>query len=381
MLEPLDARMLLSAAVGVDAHPAEGQPGVVGPQMIQTMIQPTKHSAKNIVGSLASITPDVVSTVPANGDLNPYGTAFVPKGFASGGVLKAGDLLVSNFNNSENLQGTGTTIVHVTPDGQTSTFFQGSEGLGLTTALTVLKKGFVIVGNLPTLDGTGETAQAGSLIVLDKNGNIVTTIAASALIQGAWDMAVNDKGSSANIFISNALTGTISRLDLKLTDTTVSLKGITEIASGYTHRTDPSALLLGPTGLAFDAKSGKLYVASTADNAIYMIKKAAKRQTDDGPGKVVVRSSSYLHGPLGLTLTSKRHLIVANGDAINTDPNRPSTLVEFTTSGKFVSQLSIDTTNNAPFGIAMYSDNGDARFVAVNNNQNTVSIWTLPRRR
>src|ERR1700739_1010553 len=41
-----------------------------------------------------------VSTIPANGDVNPYGVAFVPDNFQSGtGPLKHGDILVSNFNN------------------------------------------------------------------------------------------------------------------------------------------------------------------------------------------------------------------------------------------------------------------------------------------
>ena len=53
----------------------------------------------------------IVSTVPANGDVNPYGVAFVPQGFQRGnGPLQPGDILVSNFNNSSNLQGTGTTL-------------------------------------------------------------------------------------------------------------------------------------------------------------------------------------------------------------------------------------------------------------------------------
>ena len=56
----------------------------------------------------------ILSTVPPNGDLNPYGVAFVPLGFQSGtGPLRPGQVLVSNFNNSANLQGTGTTIVRV----------------------------------------------------------------------------------------------------------------------------------------------------------------------------------------------------------------------------------------------------------------------------
>src|SRR4029077_17870155 len=60
----------------------------------------------------------IVSTVPPNGDLNPYGVAFVPQGFQSGnGPLRPGDILVSNFNDSDNLQGTGTTIVRVSTSG------------------------------------------------------------------------------------------------------------------------------------------------------------------------------------------------------------------------------------------------------------------------
>src|ERR1700693_360083 len=42
----------------------------------------------------------VESTIPTNGDVNPYGVAFVPKNFPAGGLLNPGDLLVSNFNNN-----------------------------------------------------------------------------------------------------------------------------------------------------------------------------------------------------------------------------------------------------------------------------------------
>src|SRR6516165_9556997 len=103
----------------------------------------------------------MASTVPTNGDVNPYGVAFVPANFPRGGTLNPGDILVSNFNNNQNLQGTGTTITRITPGGQTSTFFQGPPGLGLTTALGILQKGYVIVGNLPTADGTPATVQQG----------------------------------------------------------------------------------------------------------------------------------------------------------------------------------------------------------------------------
>src|SRR5713226_8624215 len=99
------------------------------------------------------------STVPANGDVNPYGVAVVP---VTMGGLVANSVLVSNFNNSANLQGTGTTIVQISPSGSLTVFAQISGslpgacpgGVGLTTALVALNSGFVIVGSLPTTDGT-----------------------------------------------------------------------------------------------------------------------------------------------------------------------------------------------------------------------------------
>jgi uncharacterized protein (TIGR03118 family) len=135
---------------------------------------PNAATTTPIVPNLFSFPQPQVSTVPANGDVNPYGVAFVPQNFAGNGVLQPGDVLVSNFNNSTNTQGTGTTIVRIDSAGNQSVFFQGQPGLGLTTALGVLQSGFVIVGNVPNNNGTIEQ---GSLLVLDANGNIVEQLA------------------------------------------------------------------------------------------------------------------------------------------------------------------------------------------------------------
>src|SRR5579862_2462912 len=157
----------------------------------------------------------VASTVPANGDVNPYGTAIAP---ITKGKLHAGDILVSNFNNSANLQGTGTTIVQISPKGDVSLFAQIDPtklpgpcpgGVGLTTALAALRSGWVIVGSLPTTDGTSATAQAGCLIVLNSMGETVETIS-NAQINGPWDMTSVDGGSTADLFVSNVLNGTVA---------------------------------------------------------------------------------------------------------------------------------------------------------------------------
>ena len=126
-----------------------------------------------------------VSTVPCNGDVNPYGVAFVPNNFQTGsGLLHHGDILVSNFNNTQNLQGTGTTIIRIPSSGAPTTFFQGTAPLGLSTGLGVLQAGLVLVTNLPTADGTSATASPGSLLVINNSGKLIQTIHQAADIQG-----------------------------------------------------------------------------------------------------------------------------------------------------------------------------------------------------
>src|SRR6266446_57844 len=157
----------------------------------------------------------IASTIPANGDLNPYGVAVVP---TSIGNLVAGDILVSNFNNSANKQGEGSTIVEISPSGTVTLFAQISPsnlhgacpgGVGLTTALVVLKRGWVIVGSLPTSDGTSATMQAGCLIVLNSHGDVVETFAGNH-INGPWDMTARDDGATAVLFVTNVLNGNVA---------------------------------------------------------------------------------------------------------------------------------------------------------------------------
>jgi len=292
-------------------------------------------------------------------------------------VLQSGDILVSNFNNSGNLQGTGTTIVRVSSNNQTSVFFHGPTGIGLTTALGILKRGFVVVGNVPSTDGTSATAQQGSLIVLDRNGNEVGNFTSKALLNGPWDLTINDQGNRAQIFVSNVLSGTVTRIDVKFSARGgFQVVGAHQIASGYLHRGDPAAFEIGPTGLVYVAKADTLYVASTGDNAIYAIPHAGKTTTDHGTGTVVYQDATHLHGPLGLALAPDGNFITSNGDVINSDPNQPSELVEFTLKGKFVGQFSLNAAQGGAFGVAT-SPSSQHRFAAVNDITNTLQVWRV----
>ncbi len=314
----------------------------------------------SFIGGFSTVT-TVSSTIPLNGDVNPYGVAQVPR---TAGKLVEGSFLVSNFNNSANLQGTGTTIVQIAPDGNFSQFAQIDAsnvscpgGIGLTTALVALRSGFVVVGSLPTTDGTATTAMAGCLIILDSSGRVVKTLSGHH-INGPWDMTALDGGKLAALFVTNVLNGTVAangnavnggtvvRLLLSLEGETPRLIASTIIGSGFPERTDPAALVIGPTGVAFDPKSGNLYVADSLHGRIAAIHNALFRRTSAGIGRTV-SAGGALNDPLGMTLAPDHHILTANGNdgnIVETDPE----------SGHQVAIKSVDTSGSPPGAGALF---------------------------
>jgi hypothetical protein len=328
----------------------------------------------------------VASTVPANGDVNPYGIVVVPR---STGSLVEGNLLVSNFNNSANLQGTGTTIVQITPDGTVSLFAQIDPhklpgpcpgGVGLTTALSVLRSGWVIVGSLPTSDGTSATAHAGCLLVLDSAGRVMQTFYGS-LINGPWDMTAFDAGGSADLFVTNVLNGTVAaggkvvhggtvtRLTLTgLNGKIPELQSITVIGSGFSERTDPNALVIGPTGVGLSPGADLLYVADSLNNRVVAIPDPVFRDTSAGTGAIVTQGGS-LNDPLGLTVSQDGNILAVNGNN--------GLLVVTTPNGDQVYTKLLDSTgtppgNGALFGLVRVPSQG---LYYVDDASNTLNLF------
>jgi hypothetical protein len=351
--ESLESRQLMDAA-GVGSASA-----LLEAQAAASTTQPS-HS---FISLLPSSPTNSFSTIPANGDLNPYGVAKVPRGF-----------LVTNFNNSENLQGTGTTITKVFLNGTTKTWFQAAQGFGLTDAIGVLSKGFVFVGSVPTTDGTSATVQQGSLLVLNRFGKQIANLTNPNLLDGPWGMAVNDKGDTAQIFVSNVLNGTITRLNVSIKNGLPDITSAKQIATGYTTQTSDSALVLGPTGMAYNAQANLLYVASTADNAIYAIPNASSLNGPINKGIAVVQNNPNMQGPIGLAFAPNGDLLVTNGDAVNTDPNNPSLLLEFRPRGAFVNAVSLDPAEGANFGLAVKKVGQSFWLATANDDTNTLDI-------
>jgi hypothetical protein len=222
--------------------------------------------------------------------------------------------------------------------------------------LGVLKGGFVVVGNVPTTDGTVNTISQGALQIVDRNGHLSATLSDSTFLDSPWDLTIADYGTSAQIFVSNVLSGTVSRLDVTVSASGVNVTNKVQIATGYTHQPNAAALVLGPTGLAYDRYSDMLFVASTADNAVFVVSNAGHRTQAVNQGQSIF-ADPHLRGPLALAFAPGGHLLTANGDAVNADPLHPSEIVEFTTYGTFVAESNVDASQGGAFGIATIPSN------------------------
>ncbi|MBV8797321.1 MAG: hypothetical protein JO136_20480, partial [Hyphomicrobiales bacterium] len=272
----------------------------------------------------------LTSTVPENGDQNPYAIVVAP---VSAGVIQKDDVLITNFNNDGNLQGLGTTIVAFNPTTKKLTTFASLPrnlagcpgGIGLTTAMTMLKSGWVIVGSAPSADGTTGTKGPGCLIVLDSNGKVASVIANENINMPWGNMATVDNGDTATIFVSNAGFGigspdgdprvvsqqTVLRLNLAIKDgQPPSVTSQTVVGSGFGGQPNKDVFLIGPTGLAL-APDGTLFVSDATGNRITAIWDALTRDHSAGVGRTVTKDG-LLQRPLAMAWAPNGHLLVIN---------------------------------------------------------------------
>jgi hypothetical protein len=262
----------------------------------------------------------------------------------------------------------------VAPDGTVSLFAQINAnalpgpcpgGVGLTTALAVFRSGWVIVGSLPTTDGTSATAtNNGCLIVLDSMGNVVETFSGPS-INGPWDMTWLEGNGHAALFVTNVLNGTVAangstvdlgtviRINLTVAEGQMpSIDSITVIGDSFSERTDPMALVVGPTGVGLspnhdqsgDGLSCKgngddrtLYVADSVNSRIAAIHDAVCRGTSDGNGDTIAIGGS-LNIPLGLTVTPNAHILTVNGG--------DGFITEITRFGEQIAKVLLDSSGS-----------------------------------
>jgi hypothetical protein len=336
----------------------------------------------------------LTSTVPENGDQNPYALVVAP---VSVGKIQKDDVLVDNFNNLSNLQGLGTTIVDYNPATKKSSLFAMVPrnlpgcpgGVGMSTAMTMLKAGWVIVGSTPSRDGTTATKGDGCLMVFDANGKLAATWSGPD-INGPWgNMAVVDNGTSAILFISmsgfdvpdwhvlDPATGysvvvnksTVLRLQLSIpAGGPPTIVNRTVVANGLGQRANRDVFLIGPTGLAL-GPDNTLYVSDAQENRIVAIADATTRATSGGTGREITRGG-LLHRPLAMFMAPNGHLIVCNaqnGQVVEIDPVAGKQIVAQWVD---INQAQSPPGNGDLFGIALTPDGRG--FYYVEDDMNTI---------
>jgi hypothetical protein len=372
-----------AASVAVSAIVAAGV-AIAPAAQAETHVATHMKTHKPFIGGFNTIT-TIASTRPANGDQNPYGVAVVRR---SQGNLVRGDVLVSNFNDKTNAQGTGTTIVQISPRHKVTLFAQINPkrlpgpcpgGVGLTTALEILPGGWVVVGSLPSVAGNPATVKAGCLLVINKFGRVVETFHGHG-INGPWDMTAVSYRHISVLFVTNVLNGTVAGGGSPVAGGTVlrlrvllpryglpKLEAVTKIGSGFLAETNEAALVIGPTGVGF-GRNGTLYVADTLKNRIAAIPNALRRHTSAGTGRTVSVNGA-INGPLGLVIAPNGDILTVNGGNGN--------LVEVTPRGVQTAVKALDTTGSPPgagtlFGLAVAPRGTGVYFV--DDGTNTLNL-------
>jgi hypothetical protein len=281
-------------------------------------------------------------------------------------------------------QGTGTTLVQISPAGSLSVFAQINPatlpgpcpgGVGLTTALAILPGGFVVVGSLPTSDGTAATATAGCLIVLNSSGHVVKTISGGP-INGPWDMTAVSAGPFSALFVTNVLNQTVAGGESVTPRGTVVRIGLFSghghppfvtservIATGFPERTDAAALVVGPTGVGLGPE-GTLYVADTQGNRIAAVPGALFRQVPLGGAGLTIAHGGFLNDPLGLAIAPGGDILTANGNDGN--------IVETTPVGAEFQPLETAAGGGGLFGLT--PEQNLRALLFVNDTENTLDI-------
>jgi hypothetical protein len=312
------------------------------------------------------------STVdPQNGDQNPYGLDVAK---IDAGLLHSGDLVVCNFNNAANVQGTGTTIValHPHPNAAPLRIAQnaallGCDALALAPSDTIWAAAFAANDN-PIV------SPSGALI--------------DALAGGPWHGPFGETFAPAHppfvaaFYVSNAGDGSIVRVNIRPSGFTFDV-----IATGFAVNNGAPGGILGPSGLQYDNSRDALSVIDGQDNSVTVLRHvsfipagglAFKNGVPSGVAAFLARrifQGPPLNGPISSALLPDGHLVIGN----TLDPAGTNLLVEITRGGRLAATKNVDTgAAGALFGmVATGTGDDDAQLYFNDDNDNTVKVLTI----
>ncbi|MEO6834587.1 MAG: hypothetical protein ABI231_01580 [Candidatus Tumulicola sp.] len=293
---------------------------------------------------------EIGSTVDGkNGDMGPRAISLVR---STVGLLKKGQLLVCNFQNSAGAAGKGTTIEILNPKplSKSVTFTQSSKLEGCDgDAVT------------ETNDVYGAGMLSGRVSQFDKSGSLKKSYNAYLQVPFAdADAFCGFPYAPEDIYISDSKTGSIVKLDF------VPVSGhttLTQVITGFAVNKGSGWSVLGPSGMQYNSQrtgslcNDTLYIVDGVDNTVVAVSNASNLLTMDEivvqPGgkkfkcaypkqtcATLVYSGAPLNAPVASALLPNGNLIVANTKGGNK-------LVELTPAGKVLATKTIDKSTTA----------------------------------
>jgi len=304
---------------------------------------------------------------PTNGDRNPYGLAIA---LSDTGLFTSGDLVVCNFNNSSNVQGTGTTVEYIHPA-------SGSTVHRFAQDATLLGCGSVSV--LPD-DHVAVTAKlANDVVIYDPSASTKVTLSGSPF-NGPWGSTYANSLTKPAIYVSNANDGSLVRINV-LGPTSYSTE---TIATGFSVNGGAPGNIFAPYGMAYNPANDTLYIAESNSNKLIAIANVSSVGAGgitvsgsdstfggtSGSSAHAVLSGAPLNNPLGASLLVNGNIVVANsGDNL---------MIDVTPGGKVVGTMSLDAgAAGALFSLAAVPGTFQQQIVYFNDsNDNTVKVLT-----
>jgi len=323
------------AAIAILTIAGCGGGGVVPPQAVGMSNQSAGALPDKEYSILKMLKKEVVigSTVdPKYGQLNPYGLTVAP---ATTGDFTKGDLVVCNFNDKKNVQGTGFTIVALHPK-------PGSKPALVSHDKTLVGCDALALGPADDIWAAAWTANDNP--VISATGKLEVNIEGRPFNHPFGQIFAN--ASSPAFYESNAGDGTVVRINLGSKFT------YDVIARGFAVNHGQPGSIFGPSGLAYDASIDTLYIVDGTNNTVVAFDKVS---TIPNGGIVVEKSGlkfrgpsahqarvlfwgAPLNGPISSALLANGNLAVGN----TTNPSGQNIIVEISRTGKVLATRNVD---------------------------------------
>ncbi len=312
------------------------------------------------------------STVVANGEQNPYGLDVAK---VSSGELTAGDLVICDFNDKANVQGTGSTIValHPVEENKPRLIAHASDLLGCD-ALALGPNDEIWTANFASNTNT----------LVSPSGHIDRTMDGHPFAHpfGEAFAPFDGKFGVAAFYVSNAGDGSILRINISAQHTL----SVQTIAEGFAVNHGAPGSILGPSGLQYDLKNDRLYVVDGTNNTVVMLQHVSTigeagifvkpgGKTFAGVsaalGKTIF-AGAPLNGPISSALLPNGNLVIGN----TLDPDGKNLMAEITPLGQLLAVRNVDNgaagaifgmvaTGTSDFNTKIYFNDDNANFLEV----------------